>query len=113
MLKKQNRLKNKKDFDEIFKRGKSFGSKILFLKIKDNKLNYNRFGFIVSQKVAKKAVVRNKIKRRLREIIRKENEKIKPGWDIVLIALPGIEKEEFTSLKEQINYLIKNAFKNN
>lgn len=113
MLDKENRLKHKKDFDDIFKKGKSFSSKFLFLKIKKNKLSYNRFAFIVSQKISKKAVVRNKTRRRLQEIIRKENEKIEPGWDIILITRPGIEKEEFGSLKEKIRKLIKDAFKNN
>ena len=113
MLKKENRLRKNKDFEKVFKKGKSYYSDFLSLKIKENSSKQNRFAFIVSQKVAKRANVRNKIKRRLREIIKKEQEKIKPGWDVVLIAKPGAEKEKFRSLYEETNKLIKDAFKNN
>ena len=71
MLPKKNRLKNKKDFERVFKQGKGFKEDFLFFKITKNNLKENRFGFIVSLKVSKKAVLRNKVKRRLREIIKK------------------------------------------
>ena len=48
---------------------------------------------MVSQKVSKKATIRNKIKRRLTEAIKTETKNIKIGTDLVLIALPGIEKK--------------------
>ena len=60
---------------------------------------------MVSLKVSKKAVVRNKIRRRLSEIIKAE-ENIKTGTDLVIIALPGIEKKEFTEIKESVGAVL-------
>ena len=113
MFANKNRLKKEKEFKDVFQKGKGFKNNFLFLKIKKNNLEYNRLGIVVSKKISNKAVVRNQVKRRLREIIKKESEIIKPGWDIVLVAQPGIEKQKFTSLKEEVDKLIKDAFKNN
>lgn len=67
-----------------------------------NNLGLNRFGFVVSKKVSNKAVVRNKIRRRLSEIIKAEINNIKNGTDLIIIALPGIEKKEFSEIKKSI-----------
>ena len=107
MLTKINRLKKEKDFEKIFKKGKSFKNGFLILKIVSNDLEESRFGFIVSQKVSKKAVLRNKVKRRLRDIIQKNIVKIKKGVDIVLIVLPGLEKKSFLETKETLDTLLK------
>ena len=109
MLPKKNRLKNKKDFERIFKQGKSFKEDFLFLKIRKNNLKESRFGFIVSLKVSKKAVLRNKVKRRLREIIKERLPEIKSGIDGVLIAQRNIEEKDFSEIKEVINKLFKKA----
>ncbi|MCX6720067.1 MAG: ribonuclease P protein component, partial [Candidatus Staskawiczbacteria bacterium] len=102
MLPKINRIKNKKDFEVIFRKGINFKNSLFILKFLKNDLGKNRFGFVVSQKVSKKAVIRNKVRRRLVEAVKKENEKIKIGTDLVFIALPGIEKKEFSEIKEAL-----------
>lgn len=109
MLPKANRLKKKKDFEQVFKQGKGFKEDFLFLKIKKNDLKESRFGFIVSQKVSKKAVLRNKVKRRLREVMRRELPRIKPGIDGVLVAGKGAEEKDFLEIKEAANKLFKKA----
>lgn len=106
MLPKINRINKKKDFDEIFKKGKSIKDGFLIFKILENNSGKNRFGFIVSQKVAKKAVLRNKIKRRLRAVVGANMKNIKNGADIVLIALPGIEKKEFSEIQSSISKIL-------
>jgi ribonuclease P protein component len=109
MLLNKNRLKQKKDFIEIFKKGKGFEEDLLFLKIKLNNSKKNRFAFVVSKKVSNKAVIRNKIKRILREIIRKKILKIKPGIDGILIVKPGIEKKDFLEIEKMVENLLKKA----
>ena len=109
MLPKENRLKKKRDFEQVFKRGIGLKEDFLFLKIKKNNFGKKRFGFIVSQKVSKKAILRNRIKRKLREIIREKLPSIKPGIDGVLVAQPGLEKKDFSEIKETINSLFKRA----
>lgn len=107
MLPKINRIKKKRDFEMIFKKGVSFKNSFLIFKIAKNGLSYSRFGFIVSQKVSKKAVVRNRIKRRLSGIIRTELKNIKTGLDLVFISLSGIEKKNFSEIKEELINLLK------
>jgi ribonuclease P protein component len=108
MLPKNNRIRKKKDFEKIFKNSKNFKNSIFILKAVKNDLGLNRFGFVISQKVSKKAVVRNKVRRRLTEIMKIEinniflGTQIKNGVDLVLIGLPGIEKKEFFEMKEAI-----------
>ena len=109
MLPKINRLKRKKDFERVFKKGKKFKEDLLLLKIIKNNLGLNRFGFVVSQKVSKKAAVRNKIKRRFRAIAGKEIKKNKKGLDILFIVLPGLEKKEFQDVEKVINKLFQKA----
>lgn len=74
-----------------------------------NNLTEKRFAFIVSRKISKKATLRNKIKRRLREMVKLKLETIEEGIDVVLIALPGLEKKDFYQTKEIVNKLFKKA----
>ncbi len=92
MLSYKNRLLKKNDFQRVFKKGKSIKSDFLFLKFCDNNLNESRFGIIVSKKVSKRAVDRNKIKRKTRHRIKELLPEIKKGKDVALIIL--FKKEE-------------------
>lgn len=107
MLDKKNRIRLKKEFDHVFQTGQSFYSGIIGVKIANNKENIVRFGFLVGLKVNKKAVVRNKIKRQLREISFQELKEIKNGTDIVIIALPAILKADFEIIKKDLKLAIK------
>ncbi|MFQ6049451.1 MAG: ribonuclease P protein component [Candidatus Paceibacterales bacterium] len=109
MLPVKNRLNKKKDFENIFRKGKSFRGDFLVLKIAKNNLNQVRFGFIVSQKVSKKATIRNKVKRRLRELVRSKIKTLKKGIDAILITVPGIETKEFREIEEIMDKLFKKA----
>lgn len=108
MLSQINRVKKKKDFELIFKSAKSFKNNLFILKVGKNTLNINRVGFVVSKKISQKAVVRNKVRRRLAESIKKEIDNIDKGTDLIFIALVGIEKKEFLEIKEGVlNILVK------
>ncbi len=109
MLSKENRLKNKKDFDKIFKKGKGFKQDFLFIKIFKNDLDASRFGFIVSKKISKKAVARNKIKRKMRESVRLKIEKISPGYDLVFLPDINIKEKKFKEIDQIINKILIKA----
>lgn len=96
----------KKDFDNIFKKGKAIPGKFIFLKVLKNNLDNNQFGIIVSTKISKKAVIRNKIKRQLREIIKQTN--IKIGFDIVIVTKPEIVNKNYQEIKNELEDLFKN-----
>lgn len=107
MLPLKNRLKNKKDFDEVFKKGKGAEGFFLFLKTKNNGLNESRFGFIVSRKVSKKAVIRNKIKRKLRAATGSRTDFIKKGLDVVVFVKKGGDKKELLEMEKELVFLFE------
>ena len=108
MLPKINRLTKKKDFELVFKKGESIKNDFLIFKILKNHLKESRFGFVVSKKVSNKATIRNKVKRRLRDVISGKLKEIGKSVDLIIITLPGIEKKEFSEIQEIIiNYLKK------
>ena len=80
------------------------------LKIAKNNLSYNRFGFIVSKKVAKNAVDRNRSKRLLRSCVEDIFTQINPGYDYLFIIrknLAGIRKE---NICEQVNKVLTQTY---
>lgn len=110
MLSKINCLKKKKDFERIFKKGKKFKEDFLVLVIAPNKMRRSRFGIVVSQKVSKKATIRNKIKRRIRALLRGKLDKSRKGnegFDVVLVALPGLGTKTFQEMKTIIYEIFK------
>lgn len=107
MLPKANRLTKKNDFDLVFKRGENVKRDFLVVKTLKNNLRESRFGFIVSKKISNKAVVRNKVKRRLRDAVGGSFKDSKEPQDVVFMALPGIEKKEFSEIKQVVSSFFK------
>jgi len=106
------RLKSKKDFHLIFKKGKRVTGKIITIYYrKRGKDKKNRLGISISSKVGK-AVFRNKIKRWIRESLRsieKSYNKVFYGYDIV-VSVKNIEiKYDFHYIKESLIKSLKNA----
>jgi len=106
MLPRQHRLTKNKDFEKIWQKGKSFFIQEIGIKFLANNLDYSRFGLVVSNKVIKRAVSRNKLKRRLREIIRKKLPFIKKGIDCIILARQGIGGLSFKELEERIEFVL-------
>ena len=102
MLKKYNRLAKTKDIDNVFKKGKSSYGSFLGVKSLDNNLDFNRFTVVVSSKVSKKAVVRNKIKRQVREVIKQELLNFKIGKDVIVLTLPAVVGQKFADIRENL-----------
>ena len=69
----------------------------LVLYARPNRLNVNRVGITVSKKLGH-AVVRNRVRRRLREIYRLHEEQFAPGWDIVVVARSSCVGADFGAL---------------
>lgn len=103
-MKKKLLLKKKKDYKRIYREGISVADKYLVLFCLDNELSFCRFGFSIGKKVGK-AVKRNKLKRRLKEICRENIQWFKNGYDYIFIARKGVEKRNFQELKESVENL--------
>lgn len=111
MLAKSSRLTKNKEFDLVFKEGKSVYGNFIGIKTKKNDLNINRFGVLLSTKVSKLAVVRNKYKRKIKNIISRENLKMTLGHDGVIIVLPGIIDKKYQEIETEIkNIFVKLKF---
>jgi len=96
----KHRLTKQKDFDNVWQTGRSIFNECLGIKISKNKLANSRFGFIVSAKISKKAVDRNRIKRRLRGIIKDNIKHIKSGYDVIVITQKAIINTEHKDIED-------------
>lgn len=87
MLRKENRLTKKVDFKRVLKEGKMVQGRIFSLSFLKSSENFEpKFGIIVSNRVSKRSVVRNKIKRLLREALRLNLIGIPKGGMFVFLA---------------------------
>lgn len=109
MLFRENRLKKKRDFDRAHKLGTFVRFGFLSLKKVKNGLPDSRFGFLVGTKISKKAVLRNKIKRRLREVTRLNNSRIVPGYDVVVFVRPDILEKDYQEIETCLLSLYEKA----
>lgn len=108
MLPVKNRLKKKKDFENVFKRGKKIEEDFLCFRFIKTDLKSPRFGFVVGKSYSNKAVDRNKIKRRIRDVIKNNLSDIIEIIDGVIIVRPAKKNIEFEELEKKIlNLLIK------
>ena len=98
-LSREKRLRKKLDFLAIKKDGSKYYSEHLIICIKKSELSYPRIGVIVSKKVSKRAVDRNLIKRRLREIFRLNQHNFEPG-DMLLIAKKNCLNASYADLSQ-------------
>ena len=78
-------LKKNSDFRRLYAKGKSVVTPYMVLYCRRNSLGVNRLGYTVSTKLGH-AVVRNRVRRRLREICRLKSPAMKKGFDIVVVA---------------------------
>ena len=78
-------LTRRRDFDLVFKEGVTLASRNLVIYARPNELSLSRLGLSVSRKIGK-AVTRNRVKRLLREAMRKLSGDFSVHYDFVLIA---------------------------
>lgn len=102
MLTSPHRILETKDFQRVFRKGRSVFDPLFLLRYMRRNEQTSRFGFVVSTKVSKKAVLRNKIKRRLREITRKEPLFLKNGYDYVFIVKQPSINAPFRQFKKAV-----------
>ena len=89
-MKRANRLSRSRDFEAVYRQGRSVSSRFLVLYwFPQEEAASPRFGFSVPRSVGG-AVERNKIKRQLREVWRERLERVPSGNDYVLIVRPGL-----------------------
>lgn len=102
----QDWLKNKKNLPAGRQEITSRRSDFFIIKISANSLDFSRFGVIISLKVSKSAVKRNKIKRIIYDFIRLNNLYKVGGRDVVITVLSATAKLERSEIEKQLNSLL-------
>jgi len=96
-------LRNTRQFNQVYKRGKSVVTKHVVMYSVKNGLDENQVGFSVSKKVGK-AVVRNRVKRLMKESFRLNAEKIVDGYDIVFVARVRLKDSNYRDVEKAMLY---------
>ena len=100
-MKEKYRVKNKELFNDIIKTGNQTKTKYFYIYYKENDIDYPRFGIAVGKKVGK-AVVRNKYKRIIRNILNENKKTFKNTRDyIIMIKKTGLDKS-YEELKQDL-----------
>jgi ribonuclease P protein component len=113
-VQRRHRLSRSRDFDAVYRQGRSTSTRFLVLYWfdRDDDPSEPRLGLAVP-KATGNAVVRNRIKRQLREVWRGRLEQIPAGRDYVLIAKPGlseaVEANGFDWLGERVDEVLSKA----
>jgi len=86
MLSNKFRLRRKEEVESVFKKGGSVVAPGLILRFLPNSLPHSRVAVLVGKKLARRAVDRNRIRRRVREVARLHFDKIPTGFDLLIVA---------------------------
>lgn len=98
-------MKNK-DFQIIYKKGKSYANKYLVMYVLENNTEENRIGISVSKKIGN-SVVRHRITRLIRESYRLQKDCFKNGYDIIVIARTNVKEKTYRDIESALLHLAK------
>ena len=99
-------LRKNKDFQVVYRKGKSYANKYLVMYILENHLNRNRLGISVSKKVGN-SVVRHRLTRLVREIYRLQESRFQKGLDIVVVCRASAKDKGYKDLESALIHLGK------
>ncbi|MCW1892381.1 MAG: ribonuclease P protein component [Candidatus Uhrbacteria bacterium] len=107
MLPKKHRLRHERDFARLSVKGRPLYGPFCVLRARKSESNPSKIGFVASGKIFKKAVLRNEVRRRMSEAFRPFLESVPPGYDIIFVARPEVEKADFEDLRSSLQHLIE------
>ena len=107
------RLRKKSDIEICQKEGRKLHAKHFLILVRASSSNESRLAVAVTTKLEKRSVVRNLIKRRIREVFRVARKDINTPIDIVVVARRGIQQCDFSDYQREIlGVLRSNGFLN-
>ncbi|MBW4580190.1 MAG: ribonuclease P protein component [Tildeniella nuda ZEHNDER 1965/U140] len=123
-LSKANRLRSRQDFNAVYRKGRrrkstyltvvvlrrsSIGSSKQSSDSAEQIAKPTRVGISISQKVSKRAVIRNRIKRRLKVAAHSLLPKFSTGWDLIVIVHPEATQCDYRQFLQELKQLLINA----
>ncbi|RMG78475.1 MAG: ribonuclease P protein component [Chloroflexi bacterium] len=103
-MQRRYRLRHTADFERLRREGRVFRHPLMLVSLAQNHLPYNRYGFIVSKRIGR-AVVRNRVRRLMREAVHLLHPRLRAGYDVVLIARRPIVGQPFQAVRDAV-YLL-------
>jgi ribonuclease P protein component len=108
MLNKDYRINKKKDYNNIYDKGKKIPGKYMVVFIAASQCEHSRFGIVASKKVGH-AVERNLAKRRLRTVIYQNMGEIKDKIDVIVVARPAIKNAGWDQVNDDYRRIMRRA----
>ncbi|OLP19656.1 ribonuclease P protein component [Leptolyngbya sp. 'hensonii'] len=111
-LPKAHRLRQRRDFDRVYQQGirrNGLSLALRGLSLSSNPPQFTQIGISISQKVSKRAVVRNRIKRRIRAAIQQLLPEIQAGWLLVIVVRPTAVECEYHQFLRELKQLLADA----
>lgn len=105
---KRHRLRAHSDFVRVRREGQCWTHHLGVICTRPNGLEVSRFGFAVGRRLGK-AVRRNRLKRQMREAVRRQLESIAPGWDVVFIGRPPLRDADSGDIQQAVHLLLHRA----
>jgi len=102
------RLTHRVEFDAVYRNGRRRSSRQFTVFFAPNGSTESRFGISVGRALGG-AVVRNRIRRRVREVLRLHYREIPSGWDIIVHPRASVAKAEFQALGTELLGLLRNS----
>lgn len=107
------RLRRRHEFAAVYQAGRRFRGQLMTLRTLQRRSplaqSPSRLGVSISQKVSKRAVVRNRIRRRLHGIFLALRPRLQPGWDLVLVVHPPASQCEYAEFLRELEKLLQEA----
>lgn len=97
-------LKKNRDFQRVYRQGRSYANRLLVMYVLDNHSGQNRFGISVSKKVGN-SVIRHRITRLVRESYRLQEDVFDSGLDIVVIARAAARGSSYHEIESALMHL--------
>lgn len=106
MLSTPNRLVKSRDIERVVKTGRSFGTPVLGVKAAPVANAATRVAVVTGRSVDKRATRRNRVKRLVREVLRKNMHQIRPGFDIVIYCRSGAVGKEYQGIADALAFAL-------
>jgi ribonuclease P protein component len=111
MIPKTHRVRKTREFERVFSSRQSVYGRFVRISYIYGVVNITRCAVVISTKVSKKAVIRNKIKRRVRIIITRLLPELLPPLDLVIVCLPTSIEANIKEFEEDIRKTLEKVYK--